>query len=70
MKKNNQRVITYISCNAEVASKNIQNVTIENISNTYSIANEIRYNVDNAIKKLMFYKQFVTLLFGSVTVVL
>ena len=56
--KNNQHKTTYSSYIAEVTSESIQNVRLENIWNTYSIANEMRYGTDDAMKNI-FYKQFV-----------
>ena len=37
----------------------IQNVSIENASNTNSVANESKYNVSDDTEKHMLYKQFV-----------
>ena len=47
------------SYNAEVASILIQNVTIENVGNTYSVTNELKHDIDNVTEKYMLYKQFV-----------
>ena len=41
----------YDSYNAKVTATTIQNIIIENTSNTYSIANELKFDVDNADEK-------------------
>ena len=62
--KSDQHKTTCNSYNVEVASKNIQKVTIENTSNTYSIANKLKYDVDDAARKHMLNKQFFTWCFN------
>ena len=57
--KSDQHKTTHNSYNAEVASKNKQNVQIENTSNIYSIAKTLKYGLDCANRKHMLYKQFV-----------
>ena len=49
----------YGSYNTEIESTFIQNVSIENVSNNYIIANKLKFNVSGATEKHMLYKQFV-----------
>ena len=56
--KSNKHAAIYDSNNLEQVSTFIQNVTKENVSNTYSVANELKYNISDAAEKPMLYKQF------------
>ena len=56
--KSNQHKTVYDSNNAEAASTTIQNVIIENTSNTYSTGNELKYDVDDVDEKHQLYKIF------------
>ena len=56
--KSNKHSTIYDSYNAEVASTLIQNVSIENVGNTYSVANELKYDTNDATEKYMLSKQF------------
>ena len=57
--KSNQHKTVYDSYNAEAASTTIRNVIIENTSNTYSTANELKYDVDDVDEKHQLYKRFI-----------
>ena len=58
--------MVYDSYNAKAASATINNVMIENTSNTYSITNELKCDVDNVDENIS-YKRNVLL--GAVTAV-
>ena len=47
------------SFNLERARTFLHDVLIENISNTYSVANELKYDISDTTEKHMLYKQFV-----------
>ena len=59
MGRSDKHSAIYSSYNKDLASIHIQSIAKEDIMNTCSIANELKYNVNDAIKKHVLYKQFV-----------
>ena len=49
--KSNKHAAIYDSYNLERASTFIQNVSIENVLHTYSVANVLKYNISDATEK-------------------
>ena len=58
--KNDQRTTTFDSCNAELVSTIIGKVKVENIAKTYSVSDDIEFDLTNKDKKHQIYKHFVT----------
>ena len=57
--KSDKRYIVYDSPNVETASNLIQSVGLENISQSYSVANQMKYDIGNATEKFLLYMQLV-----------
>lgn len=55
--KSDQYLIIYDSFNVEVAAKIIRKVEIENITNTYSVSNEFKFNLTDSDHKNVLYKK-------------
>ena len=49
----------YGSYNAEVAADTIKSVTLENISQSYSVTNELKFDFIDQAQKYLLYMQFV-----------
>ena len=57
--KSDKHSTIYNSYNAEVVSTLIQNISIENVGNTYSVTNKLKYGSNDGTEKTILYKQFV-----------
>ena len=57
--KSDQRRSTYDSYNVELASTKIKSITLENVSNTYSTFNSIKFDTCGSHDKSLLYNQFV-----------
>ena len=57
--KSDQRRSTYDSYNVELASTKIKSITLENVSNTYSTFNSIKFDPCGSHDKSLLYNQFV-----------
>ena len=51
-------LIIYDSYNVEKGAIMIKSLELENISETYSLTKEMKYNANNKNKKFMLFKQF------------
>ena len=49
----------YYSYNVEHAAKIIKSVSLQNFTETYSLTNEKKYDVDSNTQEHLFFKQFV-----------
>ena len=56
--RSDKNAIIYDSYNVEKGSIMIKSLELENISETYSLTNEMKYNANNKNKKFMLFKQF------------
>ena len=57
--RSEQHQTTYDSYDLELAARNIQSITLENVNNTYSITGTLEYNVDNEDDKHSLYVMFI-----------
>ena len=57
--KSDRRRSTYDSYNVELASTKIKSITLENVSNTYSTFNSIKFDPCGSHDKSLLYNQFV-----------
>ena len=55
--KSDRQSTIYNNYNEELASTHSQSIAIENLSNTYSIADELKHDINYATKKHVLYKQ-------------
>ena len=57
--KRDKNNTVYHSYNVEVVANTIKSVTLENISQSYSVTNELKFDVSNQTQKYLLYMQFV-----------
>ena len=57
--KSNKHLTIYYSYNVEHAAKIIKSVSLQNFTETYSLTNEKKYDVDSNTQEHLFFKQFV-----------
>ena len=56
--KSDQHTSVYDSCNCETASTTVDSVKLENTNNSYSLSNEINFELKNENYKFLLYFQF------------
>ena len=57
--RSEQHQTIYDSYDLELAARNIQSITLENVTNTYSVTGTLEYNIDNKDDKHLLYAMFV-----------
>ena len=58
--KSDQHLNIYDSCNAKTAAKSIKYIRLQNVSNTYSEFNTIKFNLEDEEDRFVLYNAFVT----------